>query len=177
MPPLELGQLNDLLYALQRGDASALDGILALVGRRMLALARGITHSTADAEDVLQESFLKIARFAHTFKGEGGYAWIMRIVRNTALDFLRRNKRIATENLDEFFHLTDERYSAERRHEALLLEDALQKLSEADRRMIYYRYYLDLTVRDVAAETGMSRSAAARALLRAEENLRALLHE
>lgn len=178
MPPLDHGQLNDMLRDLKAGNVDALDGILSAIGRRMFALARGIVKNNADAEDVIQECFLKIVRGINSFKdGTNGYAWIMRIVRNTSLDFVRKNKRTATEDLDEFFHLTDERYSADRRHEALLLEEMLQKLSEFERRMIYYRYYLDFTVRDIANETGMSKSAAGRALLSAEEKLKKFLGE
>ena len=178
MPPLDHGQLNELLRDLKDGNADALDGILVTIGRRMFALARGIVKNSADAEDVIQECFLKIARSIRSFKdGTNGYAWIMRIVRNTAIDFVRRNKRTATEDLDEFFHLTDERYSADRRHEALIFEEALQKLSENERRMIYYRYYLDFTVRDIAKETGMSKSAAFRALDSAESKLKKLIGE
>ena len=43
--------------------------------------------------------------------------------------------------------------------------------------MIYYRYYLDMTVREIAAETGMSKSAVARAAQNAEEKLKKLLTE
>lgn len=178
MPPLDHGQLNELLRELKCGNADALDGILEAVGKRMLALARGIVKNSSDAEDVIQECFLKIVRGIHAFKdGTNGYAWIMRIVRNASFDFLRKRKRTTTEDLDEFFHLTDERYSADRREEALLLEDALQKLTPEERKMIYFRYYLDFTVRDIARETGMSKSAAGRALLTAEEKLRKLLGE
>lgn len=177
MPPLDHGQLNEMLQDLKRGNANALEGILVTVGRRMLALARGIVGNE-DADDVVQESFLKIARFIRAFRdGTNGYAWIMRIVRNTAFDFLRKRKRAAAENLDEFFHLADERYSPDRREEALLLESAMEQLGEGEKRMIYYRYYLDFTVRDIARETGMSKSAASRALLSAEEKLKKLLGE
>lgn len=176
MPPLDLEQLNQLLRRLKTGDPCALDGILALVGRRMLALSRGIVGNAADAEDVLQESFLKIARGIHGYQdGTNSYGWIMRIVRNTALDFLRRNKRIASENLDEFFHLTDERYSPERREEAFLLEEAVNRLEPMQKRLIYYRYYLDFTIREIAAETGLSKSAVQRALAATEEKLKKLM--
>lgn len=176
MPPFDHGQLNELLDALKAGDADALDGIFAAVGRRMFALARGITGGHADAEDVVSESLCKIARGVRTFRdGTNGYAWIMRIVRNTAFDLLRSNKRAATEDLDAFFHLSDERYSPERREDALLLERAIEQLSPVQRKMIYYRYYLDFTVRDIARETGMSKSAAERALQAAEESLKKLL--
>ena len=177
MPPKEHGQLNALLSLLRAGRADALDDIYLAVGRRMYALARGIVGD-ADADDVLSESFLKIARGIRSFREDtNGYAWVMRIVRNTAFDFLRKRKVRAEENLDAFFHLTDERYSPERREEALALEEALEKLSADERKMIYYRYYLDFTVREIAAETGMSKSAVARAAQNAEDKLKKLLQE
>ena len=177
MPPKEHGQLNALLSLLRKGQASALDEIYLTVGRRMYALARGIVGA-ADADDVVSESFMKIAKGIRSFREDtNGYAWVMRIVRNTAFDVLRKRKARAEENLDAFFHLTDERYSPERRMEALALEEAIEKLTEAERKMIYYRYYLDLTVREIAAETGMSKSAVARAAQNAEEKLKKLLTE
>lgn len=177
MPPREHGQLNALLTLLRKGKVDALDDIYQEVGRRMYALARGIV-GPADADDVISESFLKIARGIRSFREDtNGYAWIMRIVRNTAFDFLRKRKVRAEENLDAFFHLADERYSPDRRDEALALEAAIEKLSEAERKMIYYRYYLDFTVREIASETGMSKSAVARAAQNAEEKLKKLLTE
>ena len=177
MPPKEHGQLNALLSLLRAGRADALDDIYLAVGRRMYALARGIVGA-ADADDVLSESFLKIARGINSFREDtNGYAWVMRIVRNTAFDLLRKRKVRAEEDLDAFFHLTDERYSPERREEALALECALERLTEDERKMIYYRYYLDFTVREIAAETGMSKSAVARAAQNAEDKLKKLLQE
>lgn len=177
MPPLDPKQLNRLILRIARGDASALDELFSLMGKRMYALAVGIVKTRADAEDVVSESFVKLVRFASNFKEDNGYGFLMRIVRNTAFDFLRKNKRTATENIDDFFSLADERYSPEKREDALLLEKAIKSLPPLEKKMIYYRYYLDLTVREIARETGMSKSAAARALLRAEEKLRELLHE
>ena len=175
MPPKEHGQLNALLSLLRAGRADALDDIYLAVGKRMYALARGIV-GPADADDVVSESFLKIAKGIRTFREDtNGYAWVMRIVRNTSFDFLRRRKLRAEENLDAFFHLTDERYSPERREEALALEAEMEKLSEEERKMIYYRYYLDFTVREIAAQTGISKSAVARAAQNAEEKLKKYL--
>ena len=175
MPPKEHGQLNALLSLLRAGRADALDDIYLAIGKRMYALARGIVGA-ADADDVVSESFLKIARGVKSFREDtNGYAWIMRIVRNTAFDFLRKRKMRAEENLDAFFHLTDERYSPDRREEALALEAAMEKLTQEERKMIYYRYYLDFTVREIAQETGMSKSAVARAAQNAEEKLKRLL--
>lgn len=176
MPPLNLEKLNQLILMLAYGHADALDGIFELVGKRMFVLARGIVHSEADAEDVLSDSFLKIARGASSFKeGTNGYAWCMRIVRNTAFDYLRKRKVRAEEDLDAFFHLTDERYSPDRRDDALALEAAIAKLTAEEKRLVYLRYYLDFTIRDVAAELKISKSAAERRLNAVEQKLLALL--
>ncbi len=176
MPPLDNEQLNRLIAAVAAGDADALDAVYALLGKRMFALAYGFVHNRQDAEDILSDSFVKLARFAHTFRaGTNGYGFIMRIVRNTALDFLRSRKRTASENIDDFFSLSDERYSPERREEALLLEGAIGRLPALEKRMIYYRYYLDLTVREIAKETGMSKSAVQRLMESAEAHLKTYL--
>ncbi len=176
MAPADPEQLDTLLTSLRHGNANALDGVYALLGGQMLALARGIVHNRADAEDVVSESFLKLVRGIRSYRsGSNGRAFVMRIVRNTAFDLLRRRKIRAEEDLDAFFHLTDERYDPGRTEDALMLEEAVAKLDPPERRMIYYRYYLDFTVREIAQETGMSKSAAARLVSLAEEKLKKLL--
>ena len=178
MAPVDLTQLNVLLVSLRRGNADALDGIYFLLGGRMLALARGIVRNRADAEDVVSDSFIKLARGIGSYRsGTNGYAFVMRIVRNTAFDLLRRRKARAEEDIDAFFHLTDGRYDAGRIERAVLLEDAVGRLSAQERRMIYYRYYLDFTVRETAKETGMSKSAVQRLTVSAENKLRKMLSE
>ena len=149
-------QLDSLLLLLRGGNAEALDGIWACIGGRMFALARGVRGYKS---------------------GTNGCAFVMRIVRNCAFDLLRRRKVRAEEDIDAFFHLTDERYNARQIERALVLEDAVGRLTPEERRMIYYRYYLDLTVREIARETGLSKSAVQRQVASAEENLRKMLSE
>lgn len=176
MPPLDLEQLNRAIRMVADGNPEALDVIYSLVGKRMYVLARGIVGNEADAEDVLSDSFLKIARSASSFKaGTNGYAWCMRVVRNTAFDLLRKRKRHAEEDLDRFFDLTDERYAPDRLEDALALEAAMRALTAEEKKLIYYRYYLDLTIREIASETKLSKSAAARRLEAAEQKLLSLL--
>lgn len=176
MPPTESEQLNRLLSRLARGDKDALDGILSLLGKRMYALAYGFVKNRADAEDILSDSFLKIAQGIRSFKSDtNGYGWIMRIVRNCSLDFLRKRKRTATEDLDGFFCIADERYSPDRYDDAVLFQNALQSLAPLERRLIYYRYYLDFTVRETAAEMGLSKSSVQRMTEQAEKKLKEIL--
>jgi RNA polymerase sigma-70 factor (ECF subfamily) len=55
-------------------------------------LARWITRNDADAEDVVQEAFLRAFRFFETFRGEAIRPWLLAIVRHTAFSWLRRNR-------------------------------------------------------------------------------------
>lgn len=166
-------QLNILIDAVARGDAESLDGIYELAGKRMFIAALSIVGDRASAEDVVSDSFIKIVRFAHKYLDDGEpLAWILRIVRNTALDFLRKRRRRTEVSTEEFFSLTDDSYSPEKRETAVLLEQAMAKLLPDERRAVYMRYYLEMTVREIAVAMKLSRSAAERLIQRAEERLK-----
>ena len=58
-----------------------------------MALARWITRNRADAEDIIQEACLRAFRSIHGFSGRNPRAWVLTIVRNTALSWLEKNRR------------------------------------------------------------------------------------
>ncbi len=64
-------------------------------------LARWLVRNDHDAEDIVQESFLKAYKAQENFRGSEAKTWMLSIVRNTAIDFLRRYKTSATTTLDE----------------------------------------------------------------------------
>ncbi|HEY8388548.1 MAG TPA: sigma-70 family RNA polymerase sigma factor, partial [Parasegetibacter sp.] len=60
----------------------------------MLGVCYRYTKSIADAEDVLQEGFVKVFRHLHQFKAEGELgAWIRRIMVNTAINYLKKSRK------------------------------------------------------------------------------------
>jgi RNA polymerase sigma-70 factor (ECF subfamily) len=73
----------------------------------MLGICYRYTKSLKDAEDVLQEGFVKVFRNLHQFKNEGELgAWIRRIMVNTALNFLKRSRKYQDEMFftEEYLH-------------------------------------------------------------------------
>ena len=56
-------------------------------------LARWLTRNTTDAEDVVQEAFLRAFKFFNGFHGTNGRAWTLQIVRNTYYSWLQKNKK------------------------------------------------------------------------------------
>lgn len=169
-------KLNRLIIAVANGYADCLDGIYELAGKQMFAVAASVAGRDY-AEDVVHDSFIKIARFARKYKnGTNPYGWIMKIVRNTALDTVRSNHSKLEASTEDFFNLSSLDYSPERLENAVLLEQALSKLSPEERKVIYYSYYLDMTVREIAAELKCGKSTVQRTLDRAETKLKKLLH-
>ena len=165
-------KLNRLILAVADGHADCLDGILKIAGGQMMAVALGLVGRDY-AEDVLHDSFIKIARFANSYRqGTSPYGWLMKIVRNTALDFLKSKKIRAEVSSEELFSLSSLDYSPERKESAIDLEQAIAKLEPDEKKIIYYIYYLDMTVREIAGELNMSKSAVQRLKEKAEEKLK-----
>lgn len=72
----------------------------------MLAVCYRYTKSVADAEDVLQEGFVKAFKALHQYKGQGELgAWIRRIMVTTAINYLKKNSRYNTELVFSEEHL------------------------------------------------------------------------
>src|SRR5207237_6595046 len=62
-------------------------------------LARWLVRNDHDAEDIVQESFLKAYKAQESFRGSEPKTWMLSIVRNTTMDFLRRHKSSSTVTL------------------------------------------------------------------------------
>jgi len=82
----------ELLFAFRKGDAAAL---AALVGRyqgQLHGYLRAMTGSAADADDLFQETWLRVVRNPGSFRGGAFNAWLWRITRNLLIDRLRRRR-------------------------------------------------------------------------------------
>lgn len=84
---------QDLIDACRAGDRKAQFGIYKLYYKAMYNTSLRIVNDTAEAEDILQESFLDAFRRIGSYSGEGSFgSWLKRIVINRSLDFLRKSK-------------------------------------------------------------------------------------
>lgn len=164
-------KLNRLLFAVGEGAADCLEGIYTHAGGQMFAVAMGIVRDRALAEDVVHDSLIKIAKNARRYKKDSSaVGFIMTIVRNTALDVMRKRKHEIS--AEEIFPLTSFDYSFDGRESALSLESAIKKLESEEQKVIYCRYYLDMTVRETAAALKLSKSATQRIQQKAEEKIK-----
>ena len=93
-------------------------------------LARWLTGHDQDAEDVVQEAYLRAFKFFDGFHGEDSRAWMLTIVRNTAYSWLRRNRNLeSSAEFDEELHSPDSDDTSS--EGALIRVDDYQALREA----------------------------------------------
>lgn len=94
-----------LATACVSGDSRVFEEIYRRFGDRMKSIAWNHLGNSSDAEDAIQETFLKVHRSATTFTGEASFAtWLFRILVNTCYDALRKRKRRVEETpLDDMF--------------------------------------------------------------------------
>lgn len=141
-------------------------------------LARWLVRNPHDAEDIVQEAYLRAFRFWSGFEGGDPRAWLLKIVRNTSYSFLEKNHPAElTEEFDEKLHLVNtDQPSAEaalvQSAESKMLRDALERLPVNFREAVILRELEGLSYREIASVMDvpigsvMSSLARGRAMLR-----------
>jgi len=81
-------------------DAASQKELYNKYSPKMLSVSYRFAHNREDAEDMLQEAFIKVFSQIHTFQNKGAFeGWIRRIVVHTCINFLKKNKKFS-ENVD-----------------------------------------------------------------------------
>jgi len=100
--PIQVDEEAAVVAQARTGDAKAFNELLQRYERKIFRLALHITQNREDAEDVLQETFLKAYQHLDQFQGQSKfYTWIVRIAVNQALMKLRKRKSDRSVSLDD----------------------------------------------------------------------------
>jgi len=181
----------DLVEALRRQEAGAIEALIALYGDGIYRLAIRITGSRPDAEEVVQDAFWTVVRRIETFRGDAAVgSWLYRIAANCAYTKLRvrraRHREIwmDTGSVMVDGHAPDfQDWSARVEDPALQLElrdvliAALDSLPEESRAIVVLRDVEALSVQEVSQITGLSVAAVKTRTHRARLVLRERLGE
>jgi len=112
--PIEIDEEAAIIAQARLGNTSAFSELLRRYERKIFRLALHITQNREDAEDVLQESFLKAYEHLDQFQGQSKfYTWIVRIAVNQALMKLRKRKADRSLSLDETIDTGEDNISRE----------------------------------------------------------------
>lgn len=125
---------------------------------------RRIVKTHDDANDVIQNVFIKIYRNIHNFKGDSKlYTWLYRIATNESLTFVKKQQRQATEAFDNPDFNFSERLTAEVHLESeniqQILQKAIDQLPEKQRLVFKMRYFDDLSYQAISDILGTSQGA------------------
>jgi RNA polymerase sigma factor (sigma-70 family) len=121
-------------------------------------LARWLTRDEHAAEDVVQEAYLRAARYFGSFRGGDGRAWLLRVVRRASFDWLAKRKRQAAAVFDEHIHDRGDESSnpvflAIRKCDRERVRQALEELPPHLREAIVLRELEGLSYQEIAAVT------------------------
>jgi RNA polymerase sigma-70 factor (ECF subfamily) len=175
-----------LVAQAQQGGVEAFTELVNRYERNIFRLARHITQSQEDAEDVLQETFLKAYEHLVDFQGNSKfYTWLVRIAVNQSLMKLRKRKTDASVSLDEPYDTGEENLTREiavwdpnpeqtysREEIRSILEKAVESLPATFRAVFALRDIEELSTEETAAMLNLSIPAVKSRLLRARLRLR-----
>ena len=174
----------ELAASAAAGDALAFELIVRRHNRLLFRTARGVVPDDAEAQDVVQETWLRAFRKLDTFRGESALGtWLARMAINIAISMQRRKGRLVQlhddATIDQAMDLPNQPAgerpdaSAERGEMRLLLQSSIEGLPAIYRSVFMLRAVEDMSVEEAAFCLGVSQDVVKTRFLRA----RALLRE
>jgi RNA polymerase sigma-70 factor (ECF subfamily) len=180
-----------LIREAQAGDAAAFEQLVRAYDQSVLRLALNLLRSAEDANDIYQETFLRVFKNLNSFRFDCSFhTWLYRIVTNLCLDHLRKRKvrreepsTIVTAEgpMDLMDNVSEQRADGDPQRSLISLqlkariERALSELTPRERMVFEMRHYQGMRLRAIGEVLGTSEEAAKNCLFRATQKLRAVL--
>lgn len=183
---------REQIRAAQAGDEKAFERLMTRYERQVYRLAFSLLRHKEDAEDAMQETFIKLWRVLPTYRYECSLlVYVLRITRTVSLDVERRRERRRAnetsltveddtgESVDR--EIADEDVSSrpdlafERAERIRMVREAIQELPEEHRQIILYKDIQGLSYAEIGAILGLGEGTIASRLARARENLKKIL--
>ena len=144
---------NQALCKISEGDMTALTVVYDCMARQMFALALSISNNYADAEDAMQETFLKVIQSIDTYRKDGNArAWLLSITRNTAIDILRKKKDVIC--IDDFSKIPQKSGYPDFT-DKLIFNEALMSLEQEDREIMVLKIVSGMKFREISELIGL----------------------
>ena len=167
-----------LLARARAGEAAAFEQLYRTFERPVFTLALRLTGKREEAQDVLQETMLKLFDRVAEFRGDSPFwGWLRQIAVNQALMQLRRRGRLSAEGeFDETDFSDANLLLPPRAADAAILGRAMEQLPDATRSVLWLYHAEGYTHEEIAGAMGKSVSFSKSQLARGTRKLRGLLH-
>ena len=178
-----------LIERAQKGDRQAFRELVERHQRRAFAIALSLVRDEQDAREIVQEAFVRVFKGLQAFNGSSSFfTWLYRIVRNLAIDLLRRPSRRDAEieesdNLDTMeplfgeFRLEDPGQTLGRRQLADRIGQALEALPPYHRGVIVMREIEGMSYEEMAEAMDVSKGTIMSRLYHARRKLQKALYD
>jgi len=180
-----------LIRLAQQGDERAFEDLVRQYDQNVLRLALNLLRSPEDANDIYQETFLRVFKNLHSFRFDCSFStWLYRIATNLCLDALRKRRVRREEDtvvetsdgvLDRMDTIEEARAEGNPQRHLLSrqlrqrIETVLKELTPRERTVFELRHYEGLRLRAIGDVLGTSEEAAKNCLFRATQKMRAAL--
>lgn len=167
---MNAAELAEVIRRAQCREPAAFDALLAAYGARLYGYFYRLTGSRDEADDLLQEVFVRLVRMIGEYQHDGRFeGWVFRIASNLVRDRVRRDRKLHAAGLttgsaggsdgDPFSHLADTRQSApdaglETAEDVDRMQRALRQLPEAEREVVLLRHFSGMSFREIAEHMG-----------------------
>jgi RNA polymerase sigma-70 factor (ECF subfamily) len=182
---MDAGDAAAVLSRARGGDGDAFRALVDQHGKGAFGLAFRLTGNAQDAEEIVQESFLKAHRQLGGFEARSNFGtWLHRIVVNCAMDALRaRKSRKAREHVSEVESVAEWLPATDPCPEQLArsaeigrrVESSLEELTPQERAAFTLRHREGRSIEEIGRTLGLQKSAAKHAVFRAVRKLRVAL--
>ena len=167
------------IATVQGGNSDAFRFLVERHSRAVFRLAYRMTGNEQDAEDVVQESFLRAFKQIHRYESRASFAtWIYRIAANYSLDLIRARKPSDSNEL-VFSTLRESSPGPERLFVSGKVQEcvdqALDTLSQQERTAFVLRHFEGLSIEEISGTLGIGNNAAKHSIFRAVQKLRKAL--
>ncbi len=175
----DLLQEAEIIRQIRKGDTNAYAALVDAYKAPLYALALRMTGNSAEADDLVQETFYRAYTKLHSFSGRSSfYSWLYTICLNNIRDFLRCGK---LRKQDTMYDITSVPSASPGPGTELLLQEQKQWLEKAllalpvkHREVVILRFFQELSFRDTARICGISENAAKKRVYQALEKLQAV---
>jgi RNA polymerase sigma-70 factor (ECF subfamily) len=169
---------DSVIKLAQEGNSEALKLLFEENKKKIFSLAFQYTRNAEDAEDILQDTFIKAYRSLHRFNIQDGNSispWLYRIGINCSIDYLRRNKKrkekdLAQNNMESLASQdinSNPENTGTQKEIREKIDQTLNKLSGQQRIIFILKHYQQLTTREIAEYLNCSEGSVKRQLFRA----------
>ena len=171
---------HKLMLAVKDGDVDKLGLLFERYNKKIFNFYLYQIHDNHISEDLLQEVFLRILKYQNTYTNQSTFkTWIFKIAHNVMIDYLKKNKKMQTQELD--MNIKDETNTPEKmllmKREIQLLKAALRKINNQAKELILMSKFQNMCYKEIGKVLGCSEGTIKVRMHRAIKELSHVYHQ